>query len=101
MSDEHTVSDDVHTTIDERFTLITNHYKNYSLSLAAAEIHELAQYANEYLSAPERAPWNKELDEATQTQTLIDVAAMIDVIITRYRPIMPTACDRARQMLDS
>jgi hypothetical protein len=26
---------------------------------------------------------------------------MIDVIITRYRPIMPTACDRARQMLDS
>jgi methionyl-tRNA synthetase len=95
------VSDFIQEKIDISISLIHHHYEHYDLYHAADEVHKLALFANEYISRPGHEPWNKQVSAAEVEQILIDCAAMLQVIIDAYAPILPETCMRAQQMLDN
>lgn len=86
--------------IDTHIARIVTCYEWYDLYNVADEIHNLAIFANEYISRPGHEPWNKAVSDIEVQQVLVDCAAMLQVVINGYASILPETSARAQQMLD-
>src|SRR5690606_36535790 len=93
------ISDEVSEKIYKTKEQVTRLYDSYELFEAANTLHDLAIRANKYLD--DHKPREKETDPLVATQTLIDLGAILDTLITLYTPIIPASCEKARLMLTS
>lgn len=83
--------------VDELATAAKMHMERYDVFAYCRAANEIGNLANLYMT--QKAPWSK---ECTNPATVLsNVTYSLYILISLYSPIIPSSCEKAKEMLDN